>query len=348
MLIQLGGGIIKSADIAKLANVSRATVSRVINNYDNVPEETRRKVQAVIDEHGYTPNQAARSLVGKESNIIGIFLADFNQKDTISNSNWLGLNSPYNIDILTHLISICKQNNYLTLVNIINSPNECEDMEVHFSNKMLFGGIFIGFPYHLMELKKLAEKSYNIVLVDHLLDSDDKENKIKRVNTNNFEGGVLATEYLINKGHKNILHITGDDRLSSIERLRGFQYVTDKNSDIKSNIIIGKYREDIAYEKMREYLEKDIPSAIFIANDIMALGVIKAIKEKGLSIPNDISIISFDDLNSSEWVDLNLTTVNAPRLEVAQNCVDLLLSNKVSNHTLIPNLIPRSTVRQIV
>lgn len=287
-------------------------------------------------------------MVGKESNIIGIFLADFDQKDTVSNSNWVGLNAPYNVDILTHLISICKKNNYLTLVNIINSPNECEDMEIHFSNKMLFGGIFIGFPYHLMELKKIAEKDYNIVLVDQLLDSDDKDNKIKRVNTNNFEGGVLATEYLIKNGHKKILHITGDDRLSSIERLRGFQYVASQNSDVKPNIIVGKYREDIAYEKMKEYLEKDIPTAIFVANDVMALGVIRAIKEKGLSIPKDISIISFDDLNSSEWVNLNLTNVNAPRFEVAQNCVDLLLSNQVSNLTLIPTLIPRSTVRQII
>lgn len=336
----------KSADIAKLANVSRATVSRVINNYDNVPEETRKKVQKVIDEYGYTPNQAARRLVGKTSNIIGIFLADFNQLDTVSNSKWVGLNSPYNVDILTHLITICKQEGYLTLVNIINSPCECKDMEVHFSNRMLFGGIFVGFPYCTYELENLAKKNYNIVLVDQMLDTDDKENKIKRVNTDNFEGGILATKYLMENGHTNILHVTGDDRLSSIERLRGFQTATYDNSNIKANMIIGKYREDIAYERTKEYLKKDIPTAIFIANDVMALGVIRAINEAGLSIPDDISIISFDDLNSSEWVNLNLTTVNAPRKEVAQNCVDLLLSNEISN-TLLPTLIPRSTVKNL-
>lgn len=344
----------KSADIAKLANVSRATVSRVINNYDNVPEETRKKVQAVIDKYDYKPNQAARALVGKANNIIGIFLADFDQKDTVSTSKWVGLNSPYNIDILTHLISICKDNGYLTLVNIINSANECNDMEVHFTNKLLFGGVFIGFPYCTNELETLAKKDYNIVLVDTMLDSDDKQNKIKRVNTDNFEGGALATEYLIENGHTNILHITGDDRLSSIERLRGFQETTTEYPQVNADIIVGKYREDIAYEQMKEYLkkEKEKPpsrktTGIFIANDIMTLGVIRAIKEVGLNIPEDISIISFDDLNSSEWVNLNLTTVNAPRKEVAQNCIDLLLSNKISN-TLLPTLIPRSTVKKII
>lgn len=336
----------KSVDIAKLANVSRATVSRVINNYDNVPEETRKKVQAVIDKYGYSPNQAARTLVGKTNNIIGIFLADFDQKDTVSESNWVGLNSPYNVDILTHLITICKQEGYLTLVNIINSPDECKDMEVHFANRMLYGGVFIGFPYCTYELEELAKKDYNIVLVDTMLDSDDKENKIKRVNTDNFEGGALATEYLIEMGHKKILHITGDDRLSSIERLRGFQEATAQYNDVITNTIVGKYREDIAYERMKEYLKEDTPTAIFVANDIMVLGVVRAVKDAKLSIPDDISIISFDDLNSSEWVDLNLTTVNAPRKEVAQNCIDLLLSNKISN-TLLPNIIPRSTVKNL-
>lgn len=316
-----------SAEIAKIANVSRSTVSRVINGYSNVPEATRVKVQGVIDEYGYTPNTSARILVGKPNNTIGIFLADIckNPED----SKWVGVHSPYNMEMLSHFIQLAKKQGYLTLIDTISDLKECHAMEQHFANRALFGGIFIGFPYLTEELYELGRKGFNVVLVDQLSDDDDKENQFKRANTNNIMGGYLATKHLLDRGHKNILHVSGDDRLSSYQRTKGYTKAMKEAGLEKNPVIYGFYRENIAYMETKKYLQMDIPTGIFVANDIMALGVMRAIKEKGLRVPEDISIIGFDNLEWGHWMDLQLTSMDINKKVLAECAINLLLDKEL-------------------
>lgn len=334
-----------SEEIARLANVSRSTVSRVVNNYKNVPNETREKVQKIIDEYGYTPNTSARTLAGKSNNIIGLFIADINK--TNSNKKWIGTNSPYNSELLAQVIASCKRRGYLTLVNTISDLEECAQMGQYFSNRLLFGGIFIGFPYGTKELENLVAKGYNIVLIDQLTANDDVQQKMKLLNCDNVKGGYLATKYLIDRGFTEIAHITGDDRLSSIQREQGYKdALREYGIRINKNLIVdGEYREDIAYHETRALLEKENADAIFVGNDIMALGVARAIEEKGLRIPEDISIIGYDNLESAEWINMELTTVEIPMEEIAEGSVALLFAKEEGKHVLCqPTLIERKSV----
>ncbi len=335
-----------SEEIARLANVSRSTVSRVVNNYKNVPNETREKVQKIIDEYGYTPNTSARTLAGKSNNIIGLFIADIDK--TNSNKKWIGTNSPYNAQLLAQVIASCKRRGYLTLVNTISDLKECAEMGQYFSNRLLFGGIFIGFPYGTVELETLVNKGYNIVLIDQLTKEDDKNKKMKLLNCDNIKGGYIATKHLIDKGFTEIAHITGDNRLSSLQREQGYKNaLIEHGIRMNKNLIVkGEYREDIAYRETRKLLENENIEALFVGNDIMALGVARAIEEKGWKIPGDISMIGYDNLDSAEWMNLELTTVEIPMDEIAEKSVALLFSKTEGQHIMCqPKLIERKTVK---
>ncbi len=336
-----------SSEIARLAHVSRSTVSRVINRYPNVPPKTRQKVQKIIDEYGYTPNVSARVLAGKKNHIIGIFIADISIET--QNAPWLGIHSPYNMELLASVIANCKKKGYLTLVDVITDLDECKQIEHYFTNRMLYGGIFVGFPYRTKELESLAQKQNNVVLIDQLLPEDDKKSQFNIVNTDNFKGGYLATKYLIDKGHRNIAHITGDNRLSSIERQNGYLSALKDTGIQKRNnwMIPGEFREKTAYKNTLDFLKTNKPTAIFSANDIMALGVARAIKESGLQVAKDISLIGFDDLKQSQWLDLQLTTVSANLEDIAAKSVESLFDqSKEPKHTVCGvTLIERKSVQ---
>ncbi len=338
-----------SEEIARLANVSRSTVSRVLNNYPNVLPTTREKIQKIIDEHGYSPNVSARILAGKANNIIGIFVADINRHD--SDNRWVGINSPYNMELLAKVIASCKKRGYLTLVDVIGSLDECKQMAHYFKNRMIFGGIFVGFPYRTSQLETLAQEKNNIVLIDQLTFDDDKEEEFKIVNTDNIQGGYTATKYLIEHGHRKIAHVKGDDRLSSVERELGyFKAMKEHGIEVDKDLIVkGDYRENIAYNQTLALLSKAKPTAIFVANDIMALGVVRAIVEKGLKIPQDISIIGFDNLEQAEWLNLKLTTVSANLEQIADESVRLLFDDTAKKaHTMCDvKIIERMSVKTI-
>lgn len=337
-----------SSEIARIANVSRSTVSRVLNNYDNVPEATRLKVQAVIEQYGYTPNHSARMLAGKTNNILGIYIADIYEDD--KNYQWVGVRSPYHIDILANFIDEAKKHGYLTLVDTITDLNNCADIESNFSNRMLHGGLFIGFPYRTKMLEQLGQKNYNIVIADQLAENETDENHVKLLNSDNLLGGYTATNYLIQHGHTKILHVGGDNRLSAVERLKGYLNAMKDAGISKRTVISGMYHEDISYQETKKYLtnlaKEQYPTAVFAANDIVALGVIRAIQELGLSVPHDISVIGYDNLQQAEWRELHLTTVDPQKKQFAIAAVHMLLDKP--NITAPPHIIiERNTVRKI-
>ncbi len=330
--------------IAKHAKVSRSTVSRVLNNYKNVPEKTRLKVQAVIDEYGYTPNHFARSLAGASSNIVGIFISDIN--DTNSSDEWIGINSPYNMELLSNLIRLLKKLGYTALVNIITDPKEFATLKDPFVSKMIYGGIFTGFPYRTKELTDIAQ-NYNAVFIDQFSELEEESNNIKVVNCDNLMGGYEATKMLIQAGHKDILHIEGDNRLSSIKRKKGYLNAMNDFGGLKAQCITGLYKEDVAYQLTKEHLKEKRPTAIFAANDIMALGAIRAIQEAGCLIPDDISVVGFDNLKVANWLRLNLTSFDVSLKEVATSCVKLLVDEKPDSVLYQAVLLNKGSVKNL-
>ncbi len=334
---------INTEQIAILANVSRSTVSRVLNNYSNVPEETRLKVQAVIKEHGYTPNHFARSLAGAPSNIVGIYIADLNIDN--NSSEWVGINSPYNMELLSNLIKLLKTKGYTALVNVITDPKEFVTLKEAFETRMIYGGIFTGFPYNTKEISDIAKK-YNAVSIDQFSKSDYENSDMKVVNCDNFTGGYNATKYLIENGHTDILYVGGDNRLSSIEREKGYLKAMADFGISKTQVIYGMFKEDVSYFNTNQYLKNNKPTAIFAANDIISLGVIRACEENGYSVPEDISLIGFDNLKVASWLNLSITSLEVPLEDIAKSCIKLLFGDTAEDIIHTPMLIEKSTVKK--
>ena len=212
-----------SSDIAKLAGVSRSTVSRVINNYSNVPEETREKVLKVIKEYEYVPHASARMLAGSKNRVIGLFIIDMVHKEKGMKNRIT--NSPYFLEFTSSVIEIASELEYTVLVHIIHNEEGYEKIKECYYNKTISGGIFIGQNDGDQYIKTIIDRGYRVVLVDHSINLDDPiYNKCMVVNADNYNGAYNATKYLIDKNHTQIAHITGETtKLSSNDRIRGYK-----------------------------------------------------------------------------------------------------------------------------
>jgi LacI family transcriptional regulator len=337
----------KSNEIAKLAGVSRSTVSRVLNHYSNVPEETRIKVQNVIDEYGYKPNPSARALAGQANDIIELFIADIDESN--QSSKYRGASSPYFLEMIYSIINFAKAKGQMVLVNVITDSIDFKKISSNFETKMIQGGVFVGFPYHTPEINDLVEKGYNVVAVDTFNQEEASLYKVKAVNSDNFNGGKLATQYLISHGHKNIGFIEGDSRLSSIQRTNGYlDAMKEANLPTnKSSMVKGFFREEGAYEATLALLKNPDITAIFCSNDIMAIGALRAIKEKGLKVPEDISIIGYDHHDFTNVVGLDLTSVYIDLENVSKMCIDAIFTKDSLFKYCSPQLYEGDSVRNI-
>ncbi|NLP15027.1 MAG: LacI family transcriptional regulator [Clostridium sp.] len=318
-----------SEEIAKLCGVSRATVSRVINNNPNVKEETRQKILTIIREKNYVPIEPARRLAGVDSNIIGLFVLDIN----ISESTTRVSKSTYFSQLVNLIIDQANNFGFQVLVSIITSEKQLDEIRNLFISRTIISGIFIGAFNELSQLDDVIISQYPTIIIDR--QSKGTEEKLNRlvINLDNFEGAYSATQFLIKLGHTRIGHISGDLRkLSGIERYEGYKKaLSDAKLCFDKNIVReGNFLEDSSYQLAQEMLRKNV-TAIFCANDVMAISAIKAIKEEGLNVPNDISVIGFDNIAIGNYIMPALTTVDVPLEHMARECIESLkyfLKNK--------------------
>lgn len=328
-------------DIAKFAGVSHTTVSRVINNYPNVKPETREKILGLIKDLNFSPHISARSLSSGKSYTIGLLiLYDLEQFPV----DFL----PSILVGMTTELNRCKYNLTLLFDQVQGKRNQVP-FELSASNNL--DGVFI------LSVETEVELAYRIAKID--LPMVLVNQKIEDLNLNyvvaDDEGGAYAaTSHLLDLGHKKIAfiggtpkYITSKDRKSGYRRALREHGITPEPSIEK----IGFFDRNHGYEAVRELLEQrqDI-TAIFAANDLMALGAYKAIKERGLSIPNDIAVVGFDDADFAELIDPPLTTVKKSRTlmgsESARLMMDLLNSQdegKVKQILMPTRLIVRES-----
>lgn len=342
----------KSSDIAKLAGVSRSTVSRVVNNYPNVPKETREKVLKVIEEYDYVPHASARMLAGAKNRIIGLFIIDLAER-TGGIKNRI-TKSPYYLEFVSSVIEHASEKGYKVLVHIIHNSEGYKEIKECFYNKTISGGIFIGENDDDEAIKKIINAGYKVALIDQNVSKDnDENNKCIIVNADNFNGAYKATKYLIDCNHKNIAHITGDiEKFSSIERLKGYKKaLQDSNIPIKEDFIVkSKFLEESGYDSAKKLLSNDEkPTAIFTGNDKIAIGAMKAIKEANLKVPEDISIIGFDDIEECKYLNPPLTSMKMYLIDMAEIATNAIIKsieseeNVFDNYTVGVELIERDT-----
>ena len=291
-------------DVAKKAHVSVATVSRVINQKGYVNEETKNMVLDAIQELNYVPNELARSLFQKKSSIIAVLVPH--------------LTNYYFADILQIIEDEIIEKDYRLMVCNIHSIKEKEDKYLKiFDQYNVDGLILIANTHRIEEYKKL---DIPMVEIDHKLSED-----IPSIISNNYQGGVLAAQKLVDTGCKKIIHFRGPSDLVTVtERSNGFQKVLQEN-----NIYNFSYDLDFLNPDQKD-IENVILSnldsdGVFCDSDIMAVHAIQALKEAGKKVPEDVQVIGFDDIELSTIFRPNITTINQSRSKIAKIAVETLM-----------------------
>ncbi len=326
-------------EVGKLAGVSRATVSRVINNPDGVTPELRERVKRVIAETGYRPNLVARSLVSNRSNLLGLIIPSVAQ---------MLFTDPYFPALIQGISQACNANDYTLSLFIFHSPADKEQVFNRALNTGLLDGLIMAVD-HFDDpfLERLITHGLPFVYVGH----PSQTARVSYVDVDNSVSVMLAVKHLIRLGYRRIAHIAAPDHTAAgIDRLQGYMNaLTDAGHPIDPNLIAyGDFKQDSGYTAMHQLLHQK-PDAVFVASDTMAIGAMQAIKEVGLRIPEDIAMIGFDDLPPAIHATPPLTTIRQPVQRTGTVAVEMLLDiietgPEPPRHVILPTeLIIRST-----
>jgi len=308
-------------EIAKIAGVSRSTVSRVVNNNPRVKDATREKVKDVIREVKFQPSTAARRLAGGKSNIIGLVIP-------------MGVarlfTDPYFPILLQSVSATCNTNN-LTVMLWLAEPDQKRTLINQILNYDILDGVIVSsMSVNDPIISNLAKSHIPFVLVGR----PPKENNIHFVDIDNKEGARKIVSHLIKSGKKRIGTITGkQNMLVSLDRLAGYrQALTDAGIEVIPELILdGNFTDLGGYSCTHALLPKKI-DAIFAASDFMALGVLRALKETGAKIPEEIAVVGFDDAPFAPTTTPPLTTIHQPTDQLGSRAVELLVSLINNNH----------------
>jgi LacI family transcriptional regulator len=299
-------------DVARKAGVSSTTVSHVLNNTRFVSEELRNRVLESVNEVGYRPNILARSLRSGETKTIGLIVPD--------NSN------PFFAEIARHIEDVGFERGYsLILCNSDNSQKKQSTYVDVLLSKRVDGIILISAGEKEDDLSGLFETGIPVVIADREI----PEMFADIVLVDNEAGGYIATKYLIDLGHRRIACVTGPSKVSpSAHRVSGYKRALDEAGLMLDPALIvpGDFSLQSGEVALNELLAlKQPPSAVFVCNDLMAIGAIRAAFDHGLRIPDDLSIIGFDDILLAPATFPALTTIAQPKLEIARTTTELLI-----------------------
>lgn len=299
-------------DVAKQAGVSFGTVSRVINSDIHVKKETRERVLQTMERLGFVANRQARSLAGGRSNSIGVLVPD--------------LGTGYIGEIIRGIDA------ELSLTNldlILYTTHRTASKEANYVANLATGmvdGLLLVLPRRPADfIGNLTQRKFPFVLIDHQGAGRD----CPAVGATNWQGAYNATEYLVKLGHTRIGFITGSMDLGcAVDRLDGYRSAlrTQHVAEAPELIFEGDFFQPDGYAGASALLDLPIPpTAIFASNDVMAMGVMDAVRNRGLRIPDDISVIGFDNIPQSELVRPALTTVSQPLEKMGRVATQMLL-----------------------
>jgi LacI family transcriptional regulator len=321
-------------DIAKKAGVSRATVSRVINNASNVSADTRDHVWAVIREENFHPNPSARALVTRRTEIIGVVVP--------TPENIFYTDNNYFTQILAGVSQITRQRDYAMLLWLGELSEDDEHIMQKVSNNRLMDGLVIASMIHNHPLfKRLMNLRSPFVMIDRPLEHDDK---ISYVTVDNVRAAEEATTHLINLGRRRIAHITGHMGIADAQdRLQGYKNaLTKAGLPVDPSLIVESYfRREAGYAATQKLLPLK-PDAIFAAGDTIAIGVLQATREVGLRVPDDIALVGFDDVDVASQFYPLLTTVRQPVQEKGAAAAKLLI-DLIQNRVQSPQHVVLTT-----
>ncbi len=329
-------------DVAQAAGVSTTTVSHVINNTRYVQQETRQRVEQAMQDLGYHPSSVARGLRLGVTKTIGLILPD--------------VANPFFAEVSRQIEDFGYHQGYSVI--LCNSDNNLQKQHEYVNTllaKQVDGVIFISAGESLEDLSRLTASGIPIVVADrevplHLADV---------VMLDNEKAGFKAAQHLIELGHRHIACITGPSHLSpSMLRMEGYRRALQQAGiDFDPALVVqGDFRIDGGKQAMQTLLNR-LPSltAVFALNDMMAIGAISALRDAGLRVPQDVSVVGFDDIVIAALVDPPLTTIAQPIKDIARWATSLLIAKMGKRKTegenrriaLDAGLIVRQSTRKV-
>lgn len=301
--------------IAKLSGVSRSTVSRVINNHPSVKPHVRQRVMEVIAETGYHPDPAARSLASRRSGIIGLVIPRAVQSL---------FTDPYYPRLTQGVAQACNANDYTLSLFLFHTEDEEQKLYPRVLRTGLMDGLIvsasqIGDPL----IRQLIDNCVPFVMVGRPNDLPG----VSFVNVDNAVGVYTAISHLIRLGYKRIATITGPlNTTVGLDRRQGYlDALNDRNRSIDETLIVeGDFTELGGHAAMQRLIPHQ-PDVVLIASDTMAFGALRALREAGLSVPENVAVVGFDDLPTSALADPPLTTIRQPIRRVGAQAVETLI-----------------------
>lgn len=301
-------------DVAEKAGVSIATVSRAVNNSKKVDPATRQKVLDTVKDLDYKPNNIARSLVSGETNILALFVPHV--------ENFA--NPDYFHKIVGGITTAVTEKGYDLLIRQLTVS---EGFRHTLLDSHSDGFIIIAPTFNSLVLKELEARQSPAVIIN------GRSPYLNWVDLDNVTAGLQITEHLIKLGHTKIAFIGGiGNNLNTQDRLKGYQLAMANRGLVFSPDLVfyAHYHKNEAYKVVKN-MNLNGTSAIFACNDLMAIGAIEAIKEKGLRVPEDIAVVGFDDIEVSESFDPSITTIRQPLMKMGKTAVELLVSQIKKN-----------------
>jgi LacI family transcriptional regulator len=302
-------------DIAKQAGVSRSTVSRVVNDHPHVREEVRKRVWEVIKSTGYHPNAAARTLASQRSWMIGLVLPRSVSSFFID---------PYYPHLTQGIAQACNQYDYTLALFLVGTKEDEEKIFPRVSRRGLLDGILVQ-SGHIGDrlIDRLVNSNIPLVIAGRPFHS----NGVSYIDVDNVDAVYNAVNHLIRLGYKRIGTIAGPDNSTvGLDRKAGYLKALDEQGwDVDESLIAeGDFTEAGGYHAMQQLLAAN-PDAVFAASDLMAVGAMRAVRDAGLTTPDDVAFVGFDDLPLATLSNYSLTTVHQPVVEFGIKAVETLI-----------------------
>lgn len=326
-------------DIARIAKVSTSTVSHVINNTRYVSDEIREKIMKVVNELNYTPSAVARSLKVKETKTLGMLVT--------------ATSNPFFAEVVSGVEQYCNQHHYNLIISSIDGNEQRLQQNIQTLIQKQVDGLLLMYS----DTRHAMVEQLNLNLPIVVMDWWPTELNADKIYENSEFGAYLATKTLIEQGHKNIAIITGKlDKPLAHNRLLGYQKaLQDAHLPINPNWIIESHFDfEGGVEGMKKLLQiTPRPTAVFACSDTIAVGVYQVAWQQGLRIPQDISVIGYDNIMLAQYLTPPLTTIHQPKAELGKLAVETLLERikspdlEYKTTMLQPQLIWRASVTKI-
>jgi LacI family transcriptional regulator len=302
--------------VAQVAGVSAQTVSRVLNNRPDVSAETRARIKEIMRELGYQPSAIAQSLASQRTRTLGLITADFSDY--------------FFTQVIVGAEQESRQHGYLFMLGstALNPQNEPEYIRL-FSEQHVAGFLFAraSTASGSREFFDLSQSGIPIVIVPN--DYHVSGLSLTVVDVDNVMGGRLAARYLLDGGHRRIAMIKGPRRWKSVDdRSEGFRLELEADGLQVTDQLVGEGDWSYAsgYRATMQLLDSGDPfTAVFVQNDQMAIGAMRALREAGRHIPDDVAMVGYDDVPAAEYADPPLTTIRQPTCEVGKLAARLLI-----------------------